>query len=445
MSATAEVVEFARSLTLDRVPAHALATARAAILDALACALAAHRERVTEQVHAWVRDEGSRGACTVWGSALRASPSRAALANGTAAHALDFDDVCWAMHGHPTVPLLPAVLAVAEARGASGADALTAYVAGFEAQARLGQGLGIAHYERGWHPTATLGAIGATVAAGRLLGLDAPALRRALGIACSSAAGSRMNFGTDTKPLHAGLAAQSGVLAAELAARGVTAREDGLEAAMGLADLYDGAHPLVLPSFAGTLALEKPGIELKPYPSCRFTHRLVDGVLALRARHPGERAARFELRIAPFAHKILIYPRPTTGLEAKFSAPYCAAVAWLDGWPRLESFSDERAARADVQELLRAVEVGDAASAAEEEIAVVLASGARDVERVRLPRGHPDRPLSEPERLTKARDCAVPALGASGAEALIAATSRLEHLRDVRELCALLAPPAGRG
>jgi 2-methylcitrate dehydratase PrpD len=265
-------------------------------------------------------------------------------------------------------------------------------------------------------------------------------LRRALGIACSTAAGSRMNFGTDTKPLHAGLAAQSGVVAAELAARGVTAREDGLEADMGLADLYDGARPLALPSFAEPLALEKPGIELKPYPSCRFTHRLVDGVLALRERHPGERALRFELRLQPFAHKILIYPAPTSGLEAKFSAPYCAAVAWLDGWPRLESFSDERAARADVQSLLRAVEVGDASGSDEEEIAVVLASGARDVERVRLPRGHPERPLSEAERLQKVRDCAGPALGARGAEALIDAVGRLESLRDVRELTSLLAP-----
>jgi 2-methylcitrate dehydratase PrpD len=443
VSATAEAVEFARDLSLDRVSPRARSAARDAILDALACALAARHERAVRSVREWVRDEGSRGRCGVWGSTLRASPSRAALANGTSAHALDFDDVCWAMNGHPTVPLLPAVLAVAEARGASGADALAAYVAGFEVQARLGQALGIAHYERGWHPTATLGGIGATIAAGRLLGLDAPALRRALGIACSTAAGSRMNFGTDTKPLHAGLAAQSGVVAAELAARGVTAREDGLEADMGLADLYDGACPLALPSFAEPLALEKPGIELKPYPSCRFTHRLVDGVLALRERHPGERALRFELRLQPFAHKILIYPAPTSGLEAKFSAPYCAAVAWLDGWPRLESFSDERAARADVQSLLRAVEVGDASGSDEEEIAVVLASGARDAERVRLPRGHPERPLSEAERLRKVRDCAGPALGARRAEELIRVVGRLERLRDVRELTALLAPAGG--
>ncbi len=443
MSATAEAVEFALDLCLDRVPPGAVQAARGAILDSLACALAAREERVARNVREWVADEGSRGPCTVWGSALRASPSRAALANGTSAHALDFDDVCWAMNGHPTVALLPAVLAVSEARGASGADALAAYVAGFEVQARLGQALGLAHYERGWHPTATLGGIGATIAAGRLLELDATRLRRALGIACSTAAGSRMNFGTDTKPLHAGLAAQSGVVAAELAARGVTAREDGLEADMGLADLYDGARPLALPSFSGSLALERPGIELKPYPSCRFTHRLIDGVLALRERHPQEHALRFELRLQPFAHKILIYPAPKSGLEAKFSAPYCVAVAWLDGWPRLESFSDARAGRDDVQALLRAVEVGDSTEPDAEQVAVVFASGARDSERVRLPRGHPERPLSEPERLQKVRDCAEPVLGVRGAGELIEAVGRFEQLRDVRELTALLVPPGG--
>lgn len=444
MAATSEVVEFALELSLDRVPRTALDAARAAILDALACALAAREERVARSVREWVSGESSQAACTVWGSGVRASPARAALANGTSAHALDFDDVCWAMNGHPTAPLLPAVLALAEARGATGAEALAAYVAGFEAQARVGQALGLAHYERGWHPTATLGGIGATIAAGRLLGLDASGLRRALGIACSTAAGSRMNFGTDTKPLHAGLAAQNGVVAAQLAARGVTAREDGLEADMGLADLYDGARPLALPPLRGRLALEDPGIELKPYPSCRFTHRLIDGVLALRARHPGERATRLEVALSPFAHKILIHPTPRSGLEAKFSAPYCAAISWLDGWPRLESFSDERAARGDVQALLRAVDVGDARDASEEEVAVVLASGARDAERVALARGHPARPLSESERLQKVRDCAEKVLGARGVAALCDAVSRLERLRDVRELTALLVPPEAR-
>jgi 2-methylcitrate dehydratase PrpD len=276
------------------------------------------------------------------------------------------------------------------------------------------------------------------VAAGRLLGLRAPELRRALGIACSMAAGSRMNFGTDTKPLHAGLAAQSGVQAAALAARGVTAREDALECDMGLADLHHGARPLALPAPGRPFALEDPGVELKPYPSCRFTHRLIDAVLALRARHPGETAVRFECAVLPLAQKILIWPEPASGLQAKFSAPYCTAVAWLDGRPDLASFSDARATRPDVQDLLRRVRVVDAAGP-EESVRVEFASGAQDCARVRFAPGSPERPLTERERMQKLRDCAAPALGEDGTRALAAALAKLESLPDVRALTRLLS------
>jgi 2-methylcitrate dehydratase PrpD len=142
-----------------------------------------------------------------------------------------------------------------------------------------------------------------------LLGLDAGQLRRAFGIACSRASGTRANFGTDTKPLHAGLAARAGLEAAELALLGVTAREDSLEAEMGLADLYGAKRPAALPPLGAPFALEKPGLELKPYPSCRFTHRAIDTVLALREKHRERELASMELASDPLGLKILIYPR----------------------------------------------------------------------------------------------------------------------------------------
>ncbi len=247
-----------------------------------------------------------------------------------------------------------------------------------------------------------------------------------------------MNFGTDTKPLHAGLAAQAGVLAAELAARGVTACENGLEAEMGLGDLYGGPRPLALPPLGAPFALEDPGLELKPYPSCRFTHAAIDAVLAVRERHPGAALEALECAIQPLARRILIHPQPATGLEAKFSLPYATAVAWLDGWPGLEAFSDERAARPDVQKLLQRVLVRDAGGA-EVEVTAVFASGERDSERVRHARGSPARPLSDSERLEKVRACAAPALGAERTERLIATVERFEELSDVRPLTSLLA------
>jgi len=345
--------------------------------------------------------------------------------------------VNWAMNGHPTVPLLPAALAAAEVAGASGAELLRAFVAGFEIEARIGQMLGRPHYERGWHATATAGVFGAAAAAGLLLGLDAGQLRRAFGIACSRAAGTRANFGTDTKPLHAGLAARAGLEAAELARLGVSAREDALEAEMGLADLYGAGRP-TLPPLGAPFALERPGLELKPYPSCRFTHRAIDAVLALREKHGESALSAIEIAGDPLGLKILIYPAPRTGLEAKFSLQYCAAVAWLDGWPGLASFSDARAARDDVQALLKKVAVREARGP-EEEVELVFRDGTRARETVRLAKGNPERPLSEAERLAKVRACVATKLGQARAEQLAASVERLESLADLGELVGCLA------
>jgi len=213
----------------------------------------------------------------------------------------------------------------------------------------------------------------------------------------------------------------------------VTAREDAVEAEMGLGDLYAGKQPFALPQLGAPLALERPGLELKPYPSCRFTHRTIDLVLALREKHAGRELESVEIASDPLGLKILIYPKPRTGLEAKFSLPYCAAIAWLDGWPGLGAFSDARASAADVQSLLRRVVVREARGA-EEEVELVFGDGTRARATARYARGNPDLPLSEAERLAKVRACVAPALGDSGAERLIAAITGLESLGDAREL-----------
>ncbi len=439
MSVTGRVAAFALELNSRDLPERVRSIAGAAILDTLACGIGGRDERVARALREEVVAEGARPAAAIWGSRERSSPARAALVNGASAHALDFDDVNWALQGHPSVPLLPAVLAAAEVSGASGEATLLAFVAGFEVEARLGEALGLGHYERGWHPTATLGAIGATVAAGRLFGLGAGALRRAIGIACSRAAGSRMNFGTDTKPLHAGFAAETGVVAARLALRGLTAREDGLEAEMGLADLYHGVRPLELPPLGRPFALEDPGLELKPYPCCRFTHRIIDAVLALRERNPGAELVALECEVDPFAQKILIYPEPRTGLEAKFSLPYCAAIGWLDGWPELRSFSDANLSRPELRSLLGRVSVCDSKDV-RECVTAVFENGARDSETVHHARGTPEIPLSDAERFRKVRGLIEPALGAGRSQALIAAVEGLDGLPELSEFVALLAP-----
>lgn len=439
MSETERLARFALGLSLAEVPEAVRVIARAAMLDGLACAIAGRDERVTRELRGFAVEQGSHARASLWGTGERVSPGLAALVNGAAAHALDFDDVSWAMNGHPTVPLLPAAFAAAEAAGRSGADLLRAYVVGFEVEARLGQALGKPHYERGWHATSTLGVFGATAAAAVLLGLDAGALRRAFGIAASRASGTRGNFGTDTKPLHAGLAARAGLEAAELATRGVTAREDAVEMEMGLADLYGGKRPLELATLGAPFALETPGVELKPYPSCRFTHRAIDAVLALREKHGGRELRAFECAAEPLGLKVLIYAEPRTGLEAKFSLQYCVAVAWLDGWPGLGAFSDSRACAADVRALLHRVSVREARGP-DEEVELVFADGTRVRETVRLARGNPQNPLSDADRIAKVKLCVEPALGVERTRELIAAFERLEDVTDVRELARRVSP-----
>jgi 2-methylcitrate dehydratase PrpD len=434
MGASLDLARRTAELELGAIPAPVIAIAKTTLLDTLAVAIAARRERVVEAVHDLVSSESPGGPCTLWGSLRAASPAHAALANATAAHALDFDDVCWAMNGHPSAVLWPVAIAVAESVSASGEAALLGYIAGFEAEAALGAVLGREHYALGWHPTATLGVVGAAMAAGKILGLDEEALLRALGIACSEASGSRANFGTDVKPLHAGFAARAGVTAALLAARGVTARKDAVEAPMGLAALYGGA-PLeaVAPERGDRFALVDPGVELKPYPSCRFTHRVIDATLALRARSSGRELRTLACSVDPFSEKIVIYPRPTTGLEAKFSMQYCAAIAWLDGSPGPSSFTDDRVAAPDVASSIANIVVENG-SAEVETVRAVYAGGDADTEAVRFAKGHPQNPLTRDECTAKLRRCALPVLAQHQVDALAESADSIERAASIREL-----------
>ena len=255
---------------------------------------------------------------------------------------------------------------------------------------------------------------GAAAASGVLLGLDVAQLRRAFGIACSRASGTRANFGTDTKPLHAGLAARAGLEAAELAARGVTAREDALEMSMGLADLYGAQRPVRAARGSTTASRSSgPGVELKPYPSCRFTHRAIDAVLALREKHAGRELRAIECESDPLGLKILIYPEPRTGLEAKFSLQYCVAVAWLDGWPGLGAFSDARAAPPTCRRCCGAWSCASRARRRRAGRARVRRRHARARDRAARARKSRRTRSATSERVAKAMLCVEPALGAA--------------------------------
>lgn len=443
MSTARQIAEWTHGLTFAALPPEAVAVAKRAILDTLGCAIAGSDEACVGAVRRLYEGPMGAGAPLLTGSGW-APVELAALINGTAAHALDYDDVCLTVTTHPSAAVVPAVLAVGYARRRSGADAVTAYLIGLEVSTRVGEVMGFTHYKLGWHATMTLGVMGAAAAAGYLLGLNPERLTMALGLAGSLAGGLRIQFGTMTKPLHAGLAAQHGVRAALLAEQGFTADADVFGAGGYFAAFSGGAAaaPAGLP-LGEPFDLLASGLAVKKFPCCYATHRLIDGALTLAHRHDlrSWEVEQVEIVAPPGALAPLNRPRPQTGLEGKFSAEYTAAAAILDRQVNLATFTDERVQRPVAQDLLRRVAAretappGAAVKGIEEgevRVAVTLRSGERVNTIVAFPPGSPQRPLSDAERWEKFSDCLAGA-PAARAEALFTAGLNLEACADLQE------------
>ena len=426
-------------------PAEARAGAARALLDTVGVTLAGASQPAARIVQRVVEADGS-GPCRVLGTALVASPGNAALANGTAAHALDYDDMCFVSLAHPSAPLVSAALALADAAGASGAALLDAYVIGFEIEGRLGRAMNPRHYQRGWHCTSTLGTIGAAAAASRLLGLDATAAGHALAIAASEASGLKENFGTMVKPLHAGLAARNGVLAAQLAKSGMTASAAAIEGPQGFLAAMDSSQP----SLAGVVAdlgtrweILDTGITVKLYPSCAGTHPALDALLDLkrRERFAGGDVESVEIGVDPIVPTILIYDRPSSGLEGKFSMPFCAAAALVHGQVGLETFeaspiADPAIVAMQARITMRIDPALDASAPplTQARVTVRLRDGRVLTASANGARGYHDRPASDDELAAKFMSCATQAMSESRAAAALAALRDIESVADVRKI-----------
>jgi 2-methylcitrate dehydratase PrpD len=447
MTTTQDIATWVAGATLGRMPDPVPGRARAAIIDTTAAMLAGASEPVSRIVAEVVAEEGCAPVATQLGTGLRTSMEGAALLNGIGGHALDYDDVSVSATAHPSVAVLPAALAVAEARGASGRALIEAYVVGIEVLAKLGLAIGPEHYRRGWHATSTLGTLGAAMAAGRLLGLDAVRLANALAIAASQAGGIRANFGTMTKPFHAGHAARCGVHAARLAAGGVEGSPTALEGPAGFFAVFGfgAASPdLVAPSLGDPYDLAAVGLSVKRYPCCYATHRAADAVLELRAR-PGvgpEQVERLRVRVPPGALSPLLYDRAETGLQGKFSMRYVVAAGLLDGRLGLDTFTDEMVRRPQVRALEELTDVVEDRSipagrspieGGHVEVAARLRGGVQLACRVEEAAGSPNRPLSSAQLADKFRDCAR-ALDPARTQRALQRLEHLDELSDVRIL-----------
>ncbi|WP_167784596.1 MmgE/PrpD family protein [Ramlibacter rhizophilus] len=414
---TASLGEFVAGMSARDVPGAAVDAIRGGMADTVGVAFASVGEPVLDHA-ASLATVGPRGQARVWTMPGFASAADAAFLNAVAGHALDFDDT--GLDGHPSVVLAPVVLAEAERLGADWNAAVRAYAAGYETWAELSGRDADKHHGKGWHPTAVFGVVASAAASACLRGLDALHAAHALGIAASMAGGLVANFGSMTKPLQVGLAARNGIVAAQLAERGLTASSDALESPRGLLAALSPAGQVRRdgPATAGApWQLLQQGLNIKRYPACYATHRIIDAALSLRDRLGGA-PHEIESVTAHLGHlqaAMLRSSRPTTGLDAKFSAEYTIACALLRGHVDLPDLEDDAVNEPAVQALLRRVEVVTVSEADPEEplfspedrLRVRLTNGRElEAEPVRRALGHASRPITREALREKFMACA---------------------------------------
>jgi 2-methylcitrate dehydratase PrpD len=400
----------------------------------------------------------AEGTATVIGTARKLAPRFAAFANGIAIHADDYDDTqlasapdrVYGLLTHPSAPALPAALAVAEKLDASGPDTMLAYHLGVEVECKIAEAIAPRHYQTGFHSTGTAGTFGAAAAAAKLIGLEEEAVARALSVAGSQSAGLRENFGTMTKPFHAGRASESGVVAAELASLGWTATDTILEAPRGFFQAAGGGYDAsaIEGKLGNPWTFLEPGVSIKPHPSGSLTHPASAVMLGLIRRH-GIKAADVALvRVGTNSNmpNALIHHRPTDALQAKFSMEFCMALLLVDGRADLDQFTDAATRRADLKAMIEKIDfvVDDEAERAgfnkmTSIVTIAMKDGQVVSGRADFGKGSPADPMSYDEVADKFRGCcAFARVPRATAEAVVAMVRDFETLGSIRRLTALL-------
>jgi 2-methylcitrate dehydratase PrpD len=459
---TSKLAEFAGGASYDALPAEVRERAKALILDLVGISVRARHdaESTPPMIAAAGRLGLASGDCTVIGDAAGYTPAGAAMLNGTLAHSLDFDDTHAAGSLHPSAPIVPAAFAAAEMAGADGKAVIAAIVAGYEIQIRLSLALDPkAHYDRGFHPTATCGAFGAAAAAGRLLGLDRDGYANAFGIVLSMSAGS-MQFlvnGAWTKRSHVGHAAMCGVIAATLAREGYVGAAEPLEGKWGFLHAYAPAADAAKAVHELGRRWETLNIGVKPYPSCRYSHAPLDGLLDLVRAHgikPDE-VEEISVAVPEPGWKIIGDPEPAkqapkSVVDGQFSMAFCAAVALRSGglvWDDYAKHLGDPATLALCRKVRTSVDRTIPAGAAVEMSGSVRVKTRRGVfeTSVRVPKGEPSNFLSASELRAKFDGLAGPYLSARRLDELAGALLALDQAKDIGAVLRLSRPEQASG
>jgi len=458
---TRYVAGFIAHTKYEDIPENVRALGRKSILDGLGLALAGSRSEMGPRVREYVgRFATPADVSAVIGSGLKVPVRFAALANGIFIHADDYDDTqlsvapdrVYGLLTHPTVPVLPAVFALCERNGCPGRQFTLAYHIGLEVECKIAEAIAPRHYGDGFHTTGTIGTFGSAAACARLLGLDAERTTHALGIAAAEAGGLRNNFGSMTKPFHAGRAAESGVVAADLASLGWTASQEILEARQGWFHAAGGGFDpdAIVDRLGSPWTLADPGVSIKPFPSGSLTHPAMGEMLRLIREHrlAADEVEKVDMGGNSAMMSALLHHRPENSLQAKFSMEFCLAILLLEGRAGLKEFTDEVVRRGDVQELLRRVNFyvdSGAERSGLNRMTSIIRIQTKDGKvysgRAEFAKGHPKNPMDFDEVADKFRGCAeYAAWPKAKTDAAIEIVRNLDSAPDLRGLSAALIP-----
>ncbi|MGE5245228.1 MAG: MmgE/PrpD family protein [Betaproteobacteria bacterium] len=452
---TDAVVAFIDGARFDDMPEAVVIQAKRCLIDGLGVALAGATVRGSAIVRDYVKTCGGRAEATVLGpEPLTVTAAQAALANGSSGHAMDYDDTqlpttpdrVFGLLTHPTVPVMAASLALAERTGASGRAFLEAFLTGFEVECKIAEAINPDHYLRGFHSTGTIGTIGAAASAANLLHLQRPGIAHALGIAASMSAGIRVNFGSMTKPLHAGRAAENGVVAAELASRGFTAGDVALDGRWGFFEVMGGGADVarIVGALGNPYSIVTPGVSVKPYPCGSLGHPTMDAMMKLVTEHDirPEQVKHVRVRAGSNILDPLRYKTAKTELEAKFCLPFMMSAILLRRRAGIREFTDAFVSSAPVQAIMARVEtVFDPAIEARgfDRMRSVVEVELEDGRTFTQPsderyRGGPERPFTREELHAKFTDCASLLLPDDRIRRALDLIESLERVANVREL-----------
>ena len=456
---TRSVAEFIADTRYKDIPANVIELGKKSMLDGFGLALAGSVSVMAPLVRQYVQSFGaSDQKASIIGTALKAHPRFAAFANGVSIHADDYDDTqlavakdrIYGLLTHPTVGVLPPAFALCELGRRSGKDLMLAYHIGVEVECKIAEAISPRHYDTGFHTTGTIGTFGSAAACAKLRGLDVKQTVYALGIAATQGGGFRDNFGSMTKPFHAGHAAENGTVAADLAALGWTAADNILEAPLGFFQAAGGGFDpaAIVGRLAKPWTFASPGVSIKPHPSGSLSHPAMGEMLRLIREHNITAAdvEKVDLGANHAMTTSLLHHRPTTGLQGKFSMEYCLSILLLDHKAGLNEYQDAAVQRPDVQDMVKRINFyidPEAEHAGLDKMTSILRIHTKDGKvvsgRAEFAKGSPANPMSYDEVADKFRGCAEFAKWPAGkTEAVIAAVKSLETAADVSKIAAAL-------